>query len=73
MVQYKREHLIILTMDEAVLTTGISENYFSSGMVIILIKVCILSNIFAGKFIHNIKVQDKSSDIEQQPPFGDCK
>ena len=49
----KVEHEIILTKDEAVPPTDISDNNSLSGMLIILTKartVCISSNSFAGRF-----------------------
>ena len=54
-LQNQREHHIIVTKYEAVHPTAVSENYSSSGMLKILIKiqtVSILSNVFAGKYTH---------------------
>ena len=53
---------MILTKDEAVHPMIVSENYSSSGMLTILIKVqtvSILSSIFAGKFTHIISERTK--------------
>ena len=52
----------MLTKYVAVHSTTISDNYFSSGMLSILIKaqtVSILSSILAGKFTHNIYKRTK--------------
>ena len=54
-LQNKSKHHIILTQNEAVHPTAVSENYSSAGMLTILIKVQVVSSlsiIFAGKFTH---------------------
>ena len=61
-LQNQRERPKILIKYVVVHPTAVFENYFSSGMLTILIKVhriSILSNIFAGRFTHIISLRTK--------------
>ena len=71
-LESQRGHHIILTKYEAVQSTVVSENFSSSGILTILIKVqaiSILSKMFGGKFTH-YSGGSKSSETNPIPKYG---